>query len=263
MFQIKKVDFTSNTPQMRFLTNAPNPIRVAWEDSCYLSFFCGNTAEAVQVQGFNASGALVFDDFILNNPPGTGLAQQSIGAGPANLQAAPFDGLSNFVNSIKNYSVTVVDSSRNPAPLSETRDFIITDSPCNKFRLHFINQFGVLDSVTFTAETETALAFENNVAMRPLPLEYTNEDASRVRYGFDADEVYSVSQELFTRAGAVWIKELLVSPAVFVEVEVEDDTNKNIPIIIESGQDFVSYLSNSNEVEFDLDFKLSQKFKTT
>lgn len=98
-------------------------------------------------------------------------------------------------------------------------------------RVHFMNKLGGLDSFTFTGTEKQNLAVSGEVYERRRPLDRKYNDRGIIDLQKKAKRTLKCSSGPLIPEEMLWLEELLVSPAVYVERDA-----KLLPVVVKSGE---------------------------
>jgi hypothetical protein len=239
----------------RYLSNGPNIQTVCREDSVFYSIlndgisFLGD-ADAIKVILYDAAGANIGEAIYLLPFPGAPVPStiHTINAGIENglkclvaFQQTPSYDLDNPL--IDCYTIEAGLS----AGYLQTREAIKYKLDCSccekrRFRLHWLNLLGGVDSYTFCSVKElrqksTAIIAEKSLNWIKGSLTPHNvTDVGPFKTQTTTEERYRIVSKSITPAVAEWLKELYSSVKVYAELE----TGVFVPVIIEDSDILVN-----------------------
>jgi hypothetical protein len=238
-YDITLQDFVSYSTARRALTNKPKNRVVCLEDSEFLTMCMLFGFNAVRVNVYNSIGILV-DRGIMDITAMGGAIQETtrVGVGPANINSMTIGNW--FPDTVGVPWTTTPSISQgqfyditfgvfNPSTFdllnvpglrpSETYRFHTKKCSCKvKYRIHFLNEFGCDDAITFEENEVIRYNTSDEFFERNLPAIFTPQDRSRIQLLKQADEIITLEKNNLTKAQVLWLKELLLSPNIFVEV---------------------------------------------
>jgi hypothetical protein len=232
----------------KFLTNAPilpnteREVPIQEDESYTLSLYAkASTTNAIVVVWQDIEG----NQLRLDRIDFTGTAgRYDICVGLANLAAAgitPPTGATRYYVWVANYSA--------PTYIRQSEFFFFRiDTKCEGTRVHFLNRWGGFDSFTLNKKRRVT-STRSTTYEKYLNAGYTPQDRGRQNQSREATVSYRASTNLISDTQAIWLEELITSPAVYVE-----ENKVLIPVTVDDGSQIIT----SNEVpEFELFFTLA------
>lgn len=211
---------TIPTGLTRFFTTKPDKSKVRLDDNEYLGFWGEGIGDTLYVESYDSNGTII-TTAKKNLGKGAAKEQVVVGIGPANLAATSWDsGGVPSTNNWHSYSIEVTEDSR-----SERREYFILRDNCPYLRIHFINQYGVQDSLTVTDFSYTR-EVGSEIFERGLPNNYVElgDSARRLLRGIAKHRVRSIKVvecrlHSLQPAQYDWLTILLDSPGIMIEVD--------------------------------------------
>lgn len=249
---------------MRFLTNQPTPVELRVEDGFSLSFFSDSTAAFLRVEGYSG-GAMVFLDFIPLLPPALE-SLRAVSVGPKALQFSTYQNGGTFSPAaLDSYKVCLSDTAAGTFnQLSEYYEFRIErGGAClnSAIRIFFQNALGGVDSYNFNAVGESRVSLENLVVERPEPLPYSRASIIESRFAIDKKQTFRIENERLDLARAEWLRELVETPVAAIQAINESGFAFLIPIRILNVEEYSFYSTESEQINFSVEFSLSRPRK--
>ena len=232
--------YTLNTPR-KFLTHKPLRSEVALEDSEFLFFCCedGLVPLSIRVTFFDNTGQIgngVLETFLQGSE--TFLL---VGAGALNIAEAQWTTFSGDVDvaNCTYYEIALFDDST--TPISETRRYTITHN-CKGYRLHFLNQFGVFDSIFLNTDIKETSATKGELFDKLRGLAVSSR--SQLKLSTSRQISYDGIVGNLNDAEVQWVNELLLSPSVFLEKD-----GLLLPVILEDISNVTKETAQLNEMK--------------
>lgn len=99
-------------------------------------------------------------------------------------------------------------------------------------RLHFLNGLGGIDAVNFCQSEET-FETKSESSQQPLSFPLLKSEGGLIRHNVQANESYKVSTTAYTEQEMKWLKELLTSPAVWLEWKgTQGQPDDYLPVVL-------------------------------
>ncbi|MDX2000956.1 MAG: hypothetical protein SFW35_00860 [Chitinophagales bacterium] len=139
-------------------------------------------------------------------------------------------------------------------PVSESRTYVL-DHQCHEMptRVHFLNRLGAFDSYTFTGLEKKTLKTKSNVYDKNLAGYFTKEARGRDVQSVQASEVFKCSTDALRPEEIAWLEELLTSPAIFIQRNME-----YIPVVIANGS-FETMNTDKNFQRLIVEFEMAKE----
>lgn len=220
-------DLDTESQVSRFLTNAPDDIRISLNDYFTLKIIQGvvsgaGISRSMVVRTYSASGTLL-GTFTKNNSfyntTTTGSMLVTVPIGPKNI-----DTFVTIGSNVAYYTVVIKDNSG--LNITETRKFII-DNRCEKFksyRFFWLNRLGGFDAITFYLRSFRKLDITKSNYTKLLSTGYTIGERGDTIIGVTANESYTSATDWLSEDESKWVEELFTSPEVYVYES--SDSNK-------------------------------------
>jgi len=256
-------DFTSETSDMEFLTNTPQPVSLGIDDALRLSYFGTAKTDFLRVIARDAAGTVVFTDFISLTSVAT-RSLLSVGVGTRNLAAATFVSGGTFTPaSYASYEVDLYDGTGVGAAATSQKFIINIDADdCGTaYRFHFMNSLGGLDSITFYSEEEQSIDVQSELARSPETIPFTRQESGDARFNIEASQTYSLVTQDLTNEQLTWLSEMIYSPFVCLEV-LTPSAYEYVPVIIDTDRSFPMRSTEQIEQQYILTFRLSKDINT-
>lgn len=133
----------------------------------------------------------------------------------------------------------------------------ITAGEDETVRLHFLNGLGGIDAVNFCQSEET-YETKSDSAQKPLSYPLVKSDGGFTRFNVQANETYKVTTVTYTEQEMKWLKELLSSPAVWMEWKgTQGQPDDYLPVAIADVKLTTKKANDRYVYEFTIEFKLS------
>jgi hypothetical protein len=124
-------------------------------------------------------------------------------------------------------------------------------------RLHFLNSLGGIDAVNFCS-TEESYETKSDSSQVPLSYPLLKSEGGYSRSNIQANETYKVSTTLYTEKEMKWLKELISSPAVWLEWKgTQGQPDDYLPVLLEDAKVITLKPEDRYVYELTLEFKLS------
>lgn len=215
---------TTPNSAKKFLTFADRWQDIGLNETYQLSILAEPGFEywSLQVETYNAAGELIATT-VIDNTESASIHLQ-VQAGPRDLNRIH----PNLIGSgVAYYKVRIIGSE--DALLSEQMGFRVkcVEDRFDPFRLHFLNRLGGYDAFTFTklsrkfSEVERQSYQKRTGSVDTLGNNYLSTpgrfDPSRMQYGGQVTERYTLNSDWITDAQAVWLEDLYSAPLVYLE----------------------------------------------
>lgn len=191
---------------------------------CFIPFLPSDDTQIdLIIRRYNGSGLISSTTQSFTPPVGSTNICQLFNVAPAAINAA----VPGFINSFVTY-YTVEFSTTNITGDSLLRFNLVCEAIHDVFTLHFMNQFGGFESRDFTKVSRKKLDIERSDFGR-LPYQL---DSQGVPYYYNSNQVYNeqrstyavqweekmtLNTDILTDAEYTWLKDLIVSPIVYLE----------------------------------------------
>lgn len=151
----------------KFLTSAPDFKEVCLGEHEQLAYFSdAGIAHTLVIVGYDAAGNAEFTDlFSIAGLPNAGVV--TIGVGPENILALTGESVA---PPVVRYSVRI-------AGTTEPRNYRVRQDCCAAYRLHWVNEFGWLDSYTVHGHRKEDVSIRSRFYEKALALYDQNSDA--------------------------------------------------------------------------------------
>lgn len=230
------------TTTVKFLTRKPSRSIVCLDDTEFLGLYTRNLF-SFRIIAYDQNGVEQANGQLLTGATQFGLEELVVlPVGPANINAVDAG------DWLVNTDQVVIDSDTwyyvvqagwhcpdgNFYALSEIRRYYLVPSSCRKHRVHFMNSFGVPDSVSIFNNEQVEFLTKSETFTRPLPASFgiVDEQKSRVQT-IGRIEIKSPISNI-TNEERVWLaREMSMAPMVRLE-----QAGQYIPAVIKDG-DFV------------------------
>lgn len=124
-------------------------------------------------------------------------------------------------------------------------------------RLHFLNQLGMIDAVNF-CQVQEDYETKSDTSEKPLSYPLIKSDGGSTRYNVRANESYKVITTLYTEEQMKWLKELLASPAVWMEWKgTQGQPDDYLPVIILDAKYTTKKIDERYTYQTSIEFRLS------
>lgn len=153
-----------------------------------------------------------------------------------------------LISTVGYYDVYASASNDGSTQLTHTRRYYVDRSPaCVDYRIHFLNRFGVWDYLPILAQKANTLKTSGDPYESGVADDFTESETTahqRNRGQVRADKGFSVEVRGVSPATALWLRELAMSPMVFVEDRDTDaapsTNNRRYPVVVRDGEYFIS-----------------------
>ena len=263
-------EFTTNVPESRALTNSETGLKVCRDENIFLSYAVDPVTDpptAFRVVLYDSLGAIIGEAIGALNTTAFVGSIFTFNTGIENgLKCLTFTTTSIAFDlddpNISSYTVDIGLSILGLYfPLRETFTYNLrTACKCcdkRKFRLHWLNLLGGVDSHTFCSIKELKYKTKAVTAEKALPWDKTSltphnpTDSSSFKTRTTNELIYRIVSENISNSEAVWLSEMLGSVKVYFEVE----PNLLIPVIIQDTEQIISKETGKRNLE--LTIKLS------
>lgn len=124
-------------------------------------------------------------------------------------------------------------------------------------RLHFLNGLGGIDAVNFCQYEET-YETKSDSSQQPLSYPLVKSEGGFTRFNVQANETYKATTTTYTEQEMKWLKELLASPAVWMEWKgTQGQPDDYLPVVISDVKLTTKKAEDRYVYEFTIEFKLS------
>ena len=223
----------AGTTTRKFLTNSPTRVKIRTSDSYELGTIMANAndVKTLKIETYNFTNTLVQTATILNTfsaMPDDASKFPSVLCGPANLNLSTLATGSQplITSAIKYYRVAVFDIS--PSQSTEWKEFEL-DQECLREsynRLYFLNSLGRFDAFNFNQVSEDSIDVSKSnydKLLGTLSLSgFTHKTYERRTSQFHTKikQKYKLRSGFVDTATALWLKELIASPIVYMIVNI-------------------------------------------
>lgn len=257
----------------RPLTNKPLRSVVCLSDNEFISFLAANLGgNAIQIDTFDENGTPIdrgIVDILTVTSPIPDVIR--FGAGPININAIPpawwfsvsgtppfpVTGAPTVNPNVRYYEVSYgffdaanfgLISNFLVSPSIPFR-FYVKRTCCNpRYRVHFLNQYGAGDVVTFRDNEVIEYNTKDEFFERNLPTVFSPQDRTRIQLIKRAEHVLTLTKNNLKKNEVEWLREMLLSPNVFIEID-----GQFLPYNIVSGNNtIIDSEASNNEIEIDL-----------
>lgn len=209
------------------LTNKPFPVAVCKNESEFLYIFSGQFRDIVwRFDSYDSEGVLLETGFV-NGKSGT-YQIHGMGVGPQNIENISWDdGSVTLDSSVSYYTVQAGRYLNNQYfAITPPYRYSLNHSCCPKVRVHFLNKFGVFDSVSIQGEKVEDFRVSSDTFERTLPLYIDTGSVDNFVESHQTSKLYSeltprlsVSSYGIRRKEAIWLKELPKAALLYLENE--------------------------------------------
>ncbi len=136
-----------------------------------------------------------------------------------------------------------------------------TISCCNdekqKMRIVFINHLGTIDGISVT-KIEQEYETKSDTYEKPLRYPLIKSDGGLYRYNIKTNTHYKTTNACYKEEDMHWIKELLSTPAAWIQWQgIEGQADNYIPIVIADAKVITRKLEERYMYEIQIEYKLS------
>lgn len=259
---------TTSTPM---LTDAPLTQKIGTNENAWLYVIqnpAGTSFSQYEVKTYDSSNTLI-DTYLITNPyvtpASSGECFLRFPVGTANLNIISSGDVTAgtlpiITANVAKYTVRCVNTAFPYGGSSVTRTYVV-DAQCDKydrFRLHWLNRKGGIDSFTFTKANKQAVDIARQTYKKPKgtlngnSFGYSATDRLKTQYFVDVMDKYTINSDWLTDEESEWLEQLITSPLVWWERD-----SQLIPINITA----TSY--ESKKAVTDMTFNLVVDFELT
>lgn len=222
--------FVDSTAKL-FMTNTPDNARIHRNETIRLSFITGLTTIKSRLYQYQGTTLL-----------GTSSSSNSIGAnvkrGTVTINTTYLSGLCD------NFKIELTNSS--DVAVSAQRSYRVIDEACEDYKqIWFINKFGDYDQFTFTGEFVEGLNVTSSEYKKIIATTFSVRDRGLQTFRVNAFEKFQTTSRPLNRTEYRWLKELKVSPDLYLK-EVGDSFTENFVPIVPLNRD--KYLIEGNNI---------------
>lgn len=249
----KTFDFTQQIlDNGNLLSNKPSVMRVVCADESETIAFwhpAQNGAINKEYRYKDAAGNILSSGFI----PVAKSFESSIhviGVGPINLEA-----LTPSIPTPANWSRLEIDIIESLDPITVYRE----QNCCRKFRIWFLNKYGVYDQLTVKDEIDVYSVTSKNFAHHQNTFGYDRKDFYNNRINAKGKTTREAYVMQYPIEAAEWLRELLISPSVYIQYDLTFSdpsitTNQYISVVVKDGE--IKVFDSINDDKLQLSFKL-------
>lgn len=240
-FEPKQLDaFRGNAISLaRYLTNKPNSVEIGYNSSEWLGFISENVS-GVEFRFYGFDGALRGLGQIAmpaNTPFREEVVQAAVGPSQINaMQTSDWHFTSGNVTVDENvwYYVVVAGAMPNvglTTPYFQTKKFFPTDLYRETYRLHFLNAFGCVDSVSVLDISSERKSIASEAFLEGLTGARTSRSRGYSRRAVVGTHELSLRLQNLSPEETAWLNELARSANAYVEIDgslyalIIEDTN--------------------------------------
>ena len=234
------------------LSNKPSVMRVVCEDESETIAFWhpeGNGAINKEYRYKDAAGNILSSGFI----PVAKSFESSIhviGIAPINLEA-----LTPSIPTPANWAKLEIALIESLPPITVYRE----QNCCRKFRIWFLNKYGVYDQLTVKDEIDIYSVTSKNFAHHQNTFGYDRKDFYNNRINAKGKTTREAYVMQYPIEAAEWLRELLISPSVYIQYDLTFSdpsitTNQYISVVVKDGE--IKVFDSINEDRVQLSFKI-------
>ena len=255
-----------------YLSNSPRTLNIYSNQHAFLSALItgSGTAKAkkAKIKTYNSAGTLIQTIDVTNNYQNVNTyregkfirfscgtaALNSISGGDITAGAQPI-----ITASVASYTIQFFDGADTVTQLF-TYNIVDNCSKYDNYRFHWLNELGGWDSANFSLLSRNNLKINRDAFNRSLgtasasAFSYQISDRGKINNYINATESITVNSDWLIDAEFVWLKELVMSPNVFVE-DNSTGTIRLLPVLITDTSFEVKKLANESLNQMQLTFE--------
>lgn len=126
-----------------------------------------------------------------------------------------------------------------------------------RVRIHFLNALGGIDAVNFCTAEET-YETQSSAWEKPLSYPLVKSDGGSQRYNVKGNDSYKVTTTCYTEQEMIWLKELLRTPAAWIEWKGnQGQPDDYLPVVITDAKPVTRKVVDRYLYEFIVEFKMA------
>jgi hypothetical protein len=221
----------------KFLTSSPSTILVSDFRRLFLSVLkvsydgLNVSKQSYVVYSYDDTNTLVNTEIIVCSVPSRTYLNGATGRYDISMLMKTM--LSNF--DIYKITVQVIDNYGALTPRSEMKTFINSNYKCGRVRgvvLHWINEFGVQESYTFSGDFTRTLKTSKGFIKNSRPVEPTSVQVGELSYATSFNYEYDLYSARVDQATAQWLCKMLINGRVAIEKFDEGNPLRYFPITV-------------------------------
>jgi hypothetical protein len=224
-------NYELNGTTKKFLTNTPAIQSTSITDKGYMSYYNVTVGNKAVYKTYDVAGVII-GTYEIDLAAITETIAQIPSAPDSINNVTLTSGVQPVVSSSVN-SYTIEMQNAGSTQISEIKTFNV--STCNRGRLHFLNDLGGFDAFNFSAANKTNWQFQKeHYKSQPNRLtaagafEYSTTDREWIQYYTNQKESVKLVRDWITNDDAIWLRQLLSSPEIYLELDGEIRSLKGI-----------------------------------
>ncbi len=124
-------------------------------------------------------------------------------------------------------------------------------------RVYFLNGLGGIDAINF-CQVEEEYETKSDSRESPLSVPLIKSQGGTTRFNVKTNETYRVTTPYATEGDMQWLKELLRSPAVWMEYKgTQGQPDDYLPIVLSDGKFITRKIGERHTYQFTVEYRLS------
>ncbi|MFB6453721.1 hypothetical protein ACE38W_00495 [Chitinophaga sp. Hz27] len=162
-------------------------------------------------------------------------------------------------NLVADYYLQVYDADNS---VIATTTLAVPETDCEYIRIHFINRLGAVDAINFSLYSQTHET-KSDTWQKTLSTPLIKKDGGIQRININSNESYQAIAIGYRESDMVWLKELLDTPAAWLEwTGTQGQPDDYLPVIIKDGKQDTRKMDERYFNEFSIEFTMANATQT-